>query len=617
LFVRGTPVAVPLPREGTAYMTADGFPRPVDLWRLLILGAPDAGAETRVAASVADTASAAALALPPVVRLVAHLCALSAPPVALATPFVADYDALSPSDLLRRVRVLPVSTPQPNDSLLTSPPLMRASLRLFWSIETSSYFVTAKQKQSSYTGKQHRGVVCALPFMVDALFGDACGQPIGPLASGPMLSDENDAVTDRRAALGGAGARARRAVGPAGSGVAGGAANVAGGAEDGYDADNDDEVTTVTKGFKYDWGAYRAAFGDMPVHRAVTSMFAEYASLYSRIAGQVTMSFPPPMTVEEGADIGAQATRFVNNFVTPLLGKMNSTKVHRLLAHVCQCIKYHGNLKNGNTGPNEAMHKADKAYYLRTNKNPKTFTFQLVRHAQGARAAMAKLEEKDKERARVRRGAENGGARGRRRRTRAARGSNKKAYHLKRVPVGQIAQRPGLARLAAVLGVHPEDKVHALSRLAIDGVFDCGGTAKQLLRSAEEFRGASWYDSVLYRPVANSDQRCVGEVRAVIRSGAGDLAVIMEMAPADTDEGCPLAKRGCQRLRWLKWDGEADCAVRVVPIERVIRVVHVVPDFADLASRRGFGVLPAARDGPLSDRLAMRYWLNTFYPWDV
>jgi len=441
--------------------------------------------------------------------------------------------------------------------------------------------------------------------MVDALFGDACGDVSAPPSTGP----ERDVV----------GETSGGAAPPAVHGGAGRAADDIGGAEEGYDADNDDDVAAVTKSFQYDWGAYRSAFGDMPVHRAVTQMFAEYAMLYSRIASQVTMSFPPPMTVSEGEDIGAQGARFVNNFVTPLLGKINSTKVHRLLAHVCQCIKYHGNLKNGNTGANEALHKADKAYYLRTNKNPKTFTFQLVRNAQGARALLTKLDDKDKERADARRvgGAGSGRACRRRRRRRAASGSATKAYHLTRVPVGEIARRPGLARLSTMLGLHPGDKVHALSRVSIEGVYDCGGKSKQLLRSAEDFRGACWYDSVIYKPTAISDQRCVGEVRAIIRMEAGDLAVIMEMAPVNADDGCPLAERGCQRLQWLKWDGEVDCAVRLVPIEQVMRVVHVVPDFADLAARRGFGVGAVARDGPLSDRLAMRYWMNAFYPWDA
>ena len=165
----------------------------------------------------------------------------------------------------------------------------------------------------------------------------------------------------------------------------------AGVVDDGYDADDDDVEAEVSKDFKYDWNAYCAAFGYIPVHPAVTIMFAEYAVLYSRIAGQATTSLPPTMTVDEGADIGAQATRFINELVTPLLGQINRTKVHLLLSHLCECVQLHGDLKNGNTGMNETLHKADKAYYLRTNKDPKTFTFQLVRQAQGGRAVLAKL----------------------------------------------------------------------------------------------------------------------------------------------------------------------------------------------------------------------------------
>jgi len=403
----------------------------------------------------------------------------------------------------------------------------------------------------------------------------------------------------------------------------------AGVVDDGYDADEDDVVGEVSKGFKYDWNAYRAAFGDMPVHRAVTTMFAEYAVLYSRIAGQATTSLPPTMTVDEGADIGAQATRFINELVTPLLGQINRTKVNLLLSHLCECVKLHGDLRNGNTGMNETLHKADKAYYLRTNKDPRTFTFQLVRQAQGARAALEKLYAADKDRADMwceAGGSERAGGRpiGRRprahRRRRSARGvrrSKKMLYHLKCVPVGAIAQRPGLTRFPELVGLHANDKVRSVSRGAIDGVFECGGKAKQLLHCAEEFRASSWYDSVVYKPISSSSQRCVGEVRALIQQETGYSAVIMEMAPVGAEDDCPLAARGSQRVRWQMWDAEADCAIRVVPLEQVVRVVHVLPDFSDLAARRRFSVAPAARDAPLQDRLDMRYWLNAFYPWDM
>lgn len=365
------------------------------------------------------------------------------------------------------------------------------------------------------------------------------------------------------------------------------------------------------------------------MHRAVTTMFSEYAVLYSRIAGQTTKSFPPTMTVEEGADIGTQATRFINELVTSLLGQINSTKVHRLLCHVCECVRLHGNLKNGNTSMNETMHKEDKAYYLKTNKNPKTITFQLVRQAQGSRSLLAKLDAADRarvdERAQGGAGEQLGGRSSDRhllssQRQRVPRGMRclkKKPYHLKYVPVGKIARRPGLSRLSQLLGLHVNDKVRSVSQVAIEGAFDCGGKAKQLLRCAEEIRGSSWYDSIIYKPTSGSNHRCVGEVRAIIRQELGYAVVVMEMAPVDAEEGCPLAARGCQRLRWQKWDATIECALRAVPLERVIRVVHVVPDFANLAARRGFGATPAARDAPLQDRIKMRYWLNAFYPWEV
>jgi len=367
--------------------------------------------------------------------------------------------------LQRRLRGFPALDPPSPASILTSPSrglsLPHSFLGLLI-IDTSSYFVTAKQKQASYTGTQPRGVVCALLFMVEALFGDACGGACAPLASGPLPFAEQDDVTDRTAAPDGASALAGDAFGRACDGAHGGAANDNGGADEGDDADHEDDAPNVKKGFKYYWSAYRAAFGIMPVHRAVTEVFVEHASLYSPIAGQVTTFFPPPMTVEEGADIGAQATRFVNNFVTPLVGKMNSTKVHRPIEHVCHCIQYHGNLKNGSTGANEAMPKAYKAYYLRTNKNRKTFKFQLVRHGQGALAALAKLETKDKERAQARGGSERGNAHGRRRMARAARCSMNKTYQLKQVAVGEPAQRPRLARLSSVLRLEKADRLKVI-----------------------------------------------------------------------------------------------------------------------------------------------------------
>lgn len=90
-----------------------------------------------------------------------------------------------------------------------------------------------------------------------------------------------------------------------------------------------------------------------------------------------------------------------------------------------------------------------------------------------------------------------------------------------------------------------------------------------------------------------------------------------EMAPVEGEPDCPFTARGCTRLRWLQLPGDPDCAVRVVPVASIRRVVHVVPDLGDLTLRRGCDALPAGAGDPLVDRLSMRYFLNAFYPWDV
>lgn len=119
-----------------------------------------------------------------------------------------------------------------------------------------------EEKQSSYTAKQQRDGVCILPFIFAGLFGRLGGNPPPEAAvtqdcgdaAGRAQSEEDD---------------------------------------DGYDAEDDEDVDHVKRGFTYDWAAYRAKFGDTPVHEAVTAMFAEYAALYMRVAGQVGASAPP------------------------------------------------------------------------------------------------------------------------------------------------------------------------------------------------------------------------------------------------------------------------------------------------------------------------------------
>ena len=55
----------------------------------------------------------------------------------------------------------------------------------------------------------------------------------------------------------------------------------------------------------------------------------------------------------------------------------------------------------------------------------------------------------------------------------------------------------------------------------------------------------------------------------------------------------------------------------MVPLARVPRVIHVMPELAQLMERKNFGASPAALDSPLAERPALHYFWNDSYPWDV
>jgi len=55
----------------------------------------------------------------------------------------------------------------------------------------------------------------------------------------------------------------------------------------------------------------------------------------------------------------------------------------------------------------------------------------------------------------------------------------------------------------------------------------------------------------------------------------------------------------------------------VVLLARVRRVIHVVPELAELTERKDLGASPSALNSQLAERLAMHYFLSVFYPWDV
>ena len=524
------------------------------------------------------------------------------------------------------------------------------------------YFITGKEKQEIFTAKSQRDATPFVPFCVPGVFGPAPGgAPLGPEESGTGVDG-----------------------GPAADGAA-----APTGGDESILFDDDGETDKVDKNFHFDWAAYRAQWQDTPVDVAVTAMFAEYARLYARMSRLATSSVPAPMSMAEGISLGEQATNFVNKFITPILGKVTSTKVHKLLCHVAEAVRLHGNLRNCNTDSNESGHKADKPFYMRTNGALVTFTQQLVRQSHGTRAQLSKLQKEDAaavaahraklaERAACASAAastaataasvaaaaaaaaaddddssDDGAAAAAADKTRedaalaaaasaaataalvsarggvqggsgsgvstrgAAPSKMKKPYHLELISVGELAKRPGLGGAAAALRVSEDVRVRLVKRHRISARFDDGTETKQMVRADPNYRGAPWFDAVLFHAPASPNTPRLGELRAIVRRADGDWGLLSLLKPLPHDSQCPLVSRGCIRLQWHVREVGANVTLCAVPMSAVRRLAHIVPDFKDLAERRGYDALPADVGAPLEERVAMRYFFNAFCTWDV
>lgn len=389
--------------------------------------------------------------------------------------------------------------------------------------------------------------------------------------------------------------------------------------------EGDDSDDDLPSGFAFDMQAYKDVWGETPYEDAVTALFAEYAVLYGRVARWTTSSTPPPMTLGEAASLSKHAETFVKEYIRPILGEVNTPKTHKLLRHLLGAIRMHGNLRNCNTSTNEAGHKKDKKFYNRTNKIINTFPAQLARQSQGTQAVLARLADEVAVAIRA--------DKLRRQRRSLARGGKltsmtKRSIHkVPRIAVGALAQRPGLGRLASVLGMDPNVKVPVLGQVKFLAELDCGTRLPQTLRASENYRRkGAWFDAIVYTvageaPVVDASGTAnvrlhYGEVRALVRHKEEDVAVVCDMDAVEADAACPLGQRECTRLKWRVPAAEqGSWSITAVPVSRVRRVVHVVPDFGELSARLGVKALPARYTASVDERRDMRYYENAFYPW--
>jgi len=536
-----------------------------------------------------------------------------------------------------------------------------------------SYIISGKEKQATFTGREQRLGVWVLPHLVARLFDR--GRPKAPLAADktrdPRVAEANDLTGE--AVEHDADAAENELLYPQAAGdrkaeaaarvllrtLLGGIGDSGSGCDEGHDEDGaaDGGVPGVTAldaedraaaraNVRWNWVAYRSAFPHTPPHAAITAMFAQYALLVGRITRHLGGTASAPMTLTEGAAIGEDARVFITRYVTPILGPIHTTKIHKLLAHVLDAVRLHGTLRNGDTSANEGKHKDDKRHYARTNRG-RDYTRQLVRHAQGARtvlrnnkvAAMAEEQEGNSGNdAEYDSGGEEcntagvvcvGGPGG------AVDGGGPSAPPAGATPspkpaamqvalmtVEELSQLPGMGALGDLLGLRASERVGSPAFLLIEAHLDGGGTLRQLLRASSICHGAPWHDHVMYSPFPEAAERRYGQVRLFVRGGDGrTFAVVARMRLVGASV-CPLSARGCLQLRWeMDASGARDAAdavsrvvLELVPLGDIVRMVHIVPDVGDLFSRQGLGADPPSfgGSGPLVED--MLYLLNAFMP---
>lgn len=260
------------------------------------------------------------------------------------------------------------------------------------SVVLHRYLVKHDEPQAVFTGKQQREGVSTMPYLVAGVWR-ASREPLVQEDVDPEVSPElgegtpcavgdgiDDAVPDLAARV---------------AALCFGELGEDGGAECGADGEDAGDNST------FYWLAYRAVWKGTPMDEAITAMFAEFAVLPAEMPGYTCSTSPLPLTLDVGKCIADRAKRFVTLFLTPVLGPDQSSKVHRLLCHVMDAIRVHGNINNGNASINERMHKEDKPCYARTNRSIADFTRQLIVQAQGARAIQRHIVNDDEDLATV------------------------------------------------------------------------------------------------------------------------------------------------------------------------------------------------------------------------
>jgi len=107
-------------------------------------------------------------------------------------------------------------------------------------------------------------------------------------------------------------------------------------------------------------------------HRVLTWVLCELAAIL-KSAFDVR-----PKTWAHAKSVCRRMSRWIENDFQTLFGPSHTTKLHRAVSHLLDEFILRGNLQDGNTGVNEALHKFVKQAFALTNKSRDKAALQMV-----------------------------------------------------------------------------------------------------------------------------------------------------------------------------------------------------------------------------------------------
>lgn len=518
-------------------------------------------------------------------------------------------------------------------------------------LESDSSLVPSRYKQATMTGNDWRYAVAYWPTMVAGLFQRRHHASVAPCAAstaqrskygGSKLKSNKRGSTKR--ARSGSPADAERM------------ADLVAGCSDCSDAEAD---CTPVLSPNTSARAYSDAYGDMPVCDAVLELVCRAAALSGRLCGD---NCAPLQTMSEPAAVALakEAYEFVTLYVAALLGEIHHSKIHRLAYHLLAALLNHGNLVDGDTSANEALHKLCKRMYARTNKKKGDYTLQMLRAEQalskiidealseqlggGVAAESLAPDEQDEplqdwtggdlhlpddgdedsdglddDGVFVGYGVAGAPSAASAPRTEAPqprmrlRGSRAQVRDIIAAADGDV-----LSGLIQALGVSDTESLVLRKSITFSPTLEWGASLlRQRVHADECNNGAPWYDFIRYRDAGVPSQVRHGLAQLLIW-GVGDrprrAVVVQRLEPADPDTGCVRSRFGFRRLKWTVADGAHVPSLEVVDLRNVLRLEQVEPDFVPLTEKHGLFCMPTTPNSGEQWR-DRRFFTNPFHTW--